>query len=46
MNEFELDVQTKKNDFSYSVTGFIWPFLAFSTIFVIATIFDVVNNFN
>ena len=42
MNEFEHDVQSKRNDFIDSGVGFIVAFVAFSAIFVVATIIDVV----
>lgn len=42
MNEFEHDVQSKRNDAIDSGVGFIVSFVAFSAIFVIATIIDVV----
>ena len=42
MNEFEHDVQSKRNDLIDSGIGFIVAFVAFSAIFVIATIIDVV----
>ncbi|WP_432358505.1 YqzM family protein [Sporosarcina sp. UB5] len=44
MNEFEHDVQSKRNDFIDSGIGFIVAFVAFSAIFVIATIIDVVAH--
>lgn len=43
MNEFEKEVQCKRNDFSDAAVGFIVPFLAFSSIFVVATIIDLVS---
>lgn len=42
MNEFEHDVQSKRNDLIDSGVGFVVAFVAFSAIFVIATIVDVV----
>ncbi|GEN84650.1 putative membrane protein YqzM [Sporosarcina luteola] len=42
MNEFEHDVQSKRNDLIDSGIGFIVAFVGFSAIFVIATIIDVV----
>ena len=42
MNEFEHDVQSKRNDFIDSAVGFIVAFVAFSLIFIIATVIDVV----
>lgn len=44
MNEFEHDVQSKRNDLIDSGIGFIVAFVAFSAIFVIATIIDVVAS--
>ena len=41
MNEFEHDVQSKRNDLIDSGIGFIVAFVAFSAIFIIATIVDV-----
>jgi hypothetical protein len=42
MNEFEHDVQSKRNDFIDSAVGFIVAFVAFSLIFIIATVIDVI----
>ena len=42
MNEFEHDVQSKRNDFIDSGIGFIVAFVAFSAIFIVATIIDIV----
>lgn len=42
MNEFEHDVQSKRNDLIDSGIGFIVAFVAFSAIFVVATIIDLV----
>ena len=42
MNEFEHDVQSKRNDFIDSAVGFVVAFVAFSAIFVIATIIDFI----
>lgn len=42
MNEFEHDVQSKRNDFLDSAVGFIVAFVAFSAIFVVATIVEFV----
>ncbi|MCM3637351.1 MULTISPECIES: YqzM family protein [Bacillales] len=44
MNEFEHDVQSKRNDLIDSGIGFIVAFVAFSAIFVIATIVDFVAH--
>ncbi|HEY9582507.1 MULTISPECIES: YqzM family protein [Savagea] len=44
MNEFEKDVQCKRNDFNDSAVGFVVAFLGFSSIFVIATIIDLVGS--
>ncbi|MFD1207042.1 MULTISPECIES: YqzM family protein [Sporosarcina] len=44
MNEFEQDVQSKRNDLIDSGMGFIVAFIAFSAIFVIATIIDFVSQ--
>ncbi|CAM3113889.1 YqzM family protein [Filibacter tadaridae] len=41
MNEFEHDVQSKRNDLIDSGIGFIVAFGAFSAIFIIATIIDI-----
>ncbi|MCD8511092.1 MAG: YqzM family protein [Bacillus sp. (in: Bacteria)] len=38
VNEFEKDVQSKRNDFLDSVVGFIVPFGFFMTIFIIAQV--------
>jgi len=42
MNEFEHDVQSKRNDFLDSAVGFVVAFVAFSAIFVVATIVEFV----
>ncbi len=42
MNEFEHDVQSKRNDLNDSMVGFIVAFIGFSAIFIVATIIDVV----
>ena len=42
MNEFEHDVQSKRNDFIDSAIGFVVAFGFFSLIFIIATIVDVI----
>lgn len=42
MNEFEQDVQSKRNDLIDSGIGFIVAFVGFSAIFLVATIIDVV----
>ncbi|GKV68025.1 MULTISPECIES: YqzM family protein [Sporosarcina] len=41
MNEFEKDVQSKRNDLLDSGVGFIVSFVGFSLIWVIATIVEV-----
>lgn len=38
VNEFEQNVQSKRNDFTDSVVGFIVSFVFFTTIFVIAAV--------
>ncbi|WP_091272348.1 YqzM family protein [Alteribacillus persepolensis] len=45
MNEFEKDVQSKRNDFNDSVVAFIYSFVFFSLIFIIATVVDVASKF-
>ncbi|WP_318615103.1 YqzM family protein [Sporosarcina sp. YIM B06819] len=42
MNEFEHDVQSKRNDAIDSGIGFIVAFVAFSAIFLVATVIDLV----
>lgn len=42
MNEFEHDVQSKQNDFIDSAIGFVVPFIAFSSIFIVAVIVEFV----
>jgi len=42
MNEFEHDVQSKRNDAIDSGIGFAVAFVAFSAIFLVATIIDIV----
>ena len=44
MNEFEHDVQSKQNDFVDSAVGFVVAFVAFSAIFVIATVIDFIAS--
>ena len=44
MNEFEHDVQSKRNDFIDSAVGFVVAFVFFSAIFVIATIIDFIAS--
>ncbi|WP_018923695.1 YqzM family protein [Salsuginibacillus kocurii] len=43
-NEFEKDVQSKRNDLNDSIVAFVVSFGFFATIFVIATAVDVVGN--
>ncbi|PSL45044.1 YqzM-like protein [Salsuginibacillus halophilus] len=40
-NEFEKDVQSKRNDFNDSVVGFVVSFGFFATIFVIGSAISV-----
>lgn len=42
MNEFEHDVQSKRNDAIDSGIGFLFGFIGFSAIFIVATIIDIV----
>lgn len=42
MNEFEHDVQSKQNDLIDSGVGFVVAFIAFSSIFIVATIVEFV----
>lgn len=42
MNDFEHDVQSKRNDAIDSGIGFAVAFVAFTAIFLIATIIDIV----
>jgi hypothetical protein len=44
MNEFEHDVQSKRNDLIDSGIGFIVAFVAFSAIFVVATVIDFIAS--
>ena len=44
MNEFEHDVQSKRNDLIDSGIGFLVAFGFFSAIFIVATIIDVVGS--
>ncbi len=44
MNEFEKDVQSKRNDLLDSGVGFIVSFVGFSLIWVIATIVEVASR--
>ncbi len=42
MNEFEHDVQSKRNDLIDSGIGFIVSFVGFTAIFVVATLVDFI----
>lgn len=42
MNEFEHDVQSKRNDFIDSIVGFVVAIGFFSSIFIIATVVDFI----
>ncbi|PYZ98707.1 YqzM family protein [Alteribacter lacisalsi] len=42
MNEFEKNVQTKRNDFIDSAVGFVVVFGFFTTIFVVAQAIDLI----
>lgn len=42
MNEFEHDVQSKRNDFNDSVVGMVIAVGFFSSIFIIATVVDFI----
>lgn len=42
MNEFEHDVQCKRNDFTDSVVGMVVSFGFFASIFIIATLVDFI----
>ena len=44
MNEFEHDVQSKRNDFTDSVVGMVVAFVFFATIWIIPTIIDFVAS--
>jgi hypothetical protein len=44
MNEFEHDVQSKRNDLIDSGIGFVVAFVAFSAIFVVATVIDFIAS--
>lgn len=44
MNEFEKDVQSKRNDFVDSVVAFIVSFGFFATIFIIGTVIKVLGS--
>ncbi|WP_342511216.1 YqzM family protein [Sporosarcina sp. FSL K6-1522] len=44
MNEFEHDVQSKRNDAIDSGIGFAVAFVGFSAIFIIATIIDFIAS--
>ncbi|MFD2704120.1 YqzM family protein [Salibacterium lacus] len=45
MNEFERDVQSKRNDLIDSVVGFVVPFAFFTIIMVVATVIEVAGGF-
>lgn len=42
MNEFEQDVQYKKNDLIDSGIGFVVALVFFSSIFIVATVIDFI----
>ncbi len=44
MNEFEQNVQSKRNDASDSAAGFFVSFGFFATLFIIATIIKLVGS--
>ncbi|MFP7297566.1 YqzM family protein [Neobacillus niacini] len=44
MNEFEKNVQTKRNDAIDSGVGFVVSFGFFATMFIIATVIKVVGS--
>lgn len=44
MNEFEKNVQSKRNDLIDSAVGFIVTFGFFATMFIIATVVKVVGS--
>ncbi|AWI12911.1 MULTISPECIES: YqzM family protein [Bacillaceae] len=44
MNEFEQDVQSKRNDFIDSAVGFIVSFGFFATIFILAGVIKAIGS--
>ena len=44
MNQFEKDVQSKRNDFSDSIVGFVVSFGFFATMFIIATVIEFLGR--
>lgn len=44
MNEFEHDVQSKRNDFVDSVVGMVIAFAFFATVWIIPTIIDFIAS--
>ena len=44
MNEFEKDVQSKRNDAIDSGVGFVVSFGFFATMFIIATVIKVIGS--
>ncbi|MDQ0218238.1 YqzM family protein [Peribacillus cavernae] len=44
MNEFEKNVQSKRNDAIDSLVGFVVPFGFFATMFIIATVIHYVGS--
>lgn len=44
MNQFEENVQTKRNDVSDSAVGFIVSFGFFATMFIIATVIKFIGS--
>lgn len=45
MNEFEKDVQCKRNEFNDAVVGAVISFVFFTLIFLIGIILDVAGGF-
>jgi hypothetical protein len=44
MNEFEKNVQTRRNDVTDSGVGFVVSFVFFALIFTIATVIDFITK--
>lgn len=44
MNEFEKNVQTRRNDVTDSGVGFVVSFVFFAAIFTIATVIDFITK--
>lgn len=44
VNEFEQNVQSKRNDATDSAVGFMWSFAFFAIMFIIATVIKLIGS--